>query len=139
MHDFDASSKIDVTSELLKMGINIVAPQLTSKVSLKPLSEANCVNDDDKSHETNEEKASKNRRRRKKKQVTLPSASSPPLPSSSTMFNLTQPPELGLSNAIPSMNPPSGSDRAQRMQQAASHQSERQSKNSKIKVILLIL
>ncbi len=89
MSDINFHNKIDVSSELMRMGINIVVPQVAPKVSMKTLSEADFVNDanakDHKSQEGINEVSNtdaKNKRRRKKK-ANLPAS----LPSSSSMFN----------------------------------------------------
>ena len=89
MEDNDFSNKIDVTSELIKMGINIVVPQVAPKKSLKTLSEADFldksdnlrIKDDDEDLKTE----GKINRRRKKKENSPKS-----LPSSNSMFNSIQ-------------------------------------------------
>jgi hypothetical protein len=89
MSDNNFHNKIDVSSELMKMGINIVVPQVAPKVSMKTLSEADFVNDSNAKNPKSQDGINvdsntdaKNKRIRKKK-ANLPAS----LPSSSSMFN----------------------------------------------------
>ena len=89
MEDNDFSNKIDVASELIKMGINIVVPQVAPKKSLKTLSEADFLDNNDnlRIKDDNEDlKAEGKTNRRRKKKENSPKS----LPSSSSMFNSMQ-------------------------------------------------
>jgi hypothetical protein len=89
MEENDFSKKIDVTSELMKMGINIVVPQVVPKKSLKTLNEADFLDNNDKLRikdvDEDLKTEGKNNRRRKKKENSPQS-----LPLSNSMFSTIQ-------------------------------------------------
>ena len=99
--DNELQNKIDVTSELLKMGIKIVAPQVLQKMSIKSLSEADFVNKNAKNDRpkkvasdelpwrVDSKKESTKKKRKKTSSLSTPTTSSPPLPNNN-MFNLTE-------------------------------------------------